>query len=446
VGSTVVSSIDGTRSVVVDVISSTDAHVGLLKTIFDFDALKALMRRPDFSLAYDCMGGVQGPYAHKVFCEELGAPVSALLNATPKDDFGGGHADPNLTYARNICDLLGVDVEGNAVANAPNPPCFGAAADGDADRNMILGRRFFVTPSDSLAILAAHADAVIPFFRQQGGLKSVARSMPTSGAVDLVARRLNLRLFETPTGWKFFGNVMDSKDLFRGENLNPCICGEESFGTGSNHVREKDGMWAVLAWLSVLAHYNKDPSKPFYHVEDIVKAHWATYGRNFYSRYDYEGVDSPKAAAVMNHVRAQLATLPGKALSPSFTCASADEFCYLDPIDASVSPNQVRLLLAKPEVARLFSSLTCSFLPQTSSHRNNQGLRVLFTDGSRIILRLSGTAGSGATIRLYLEKYEGDAGKTGMGGASALQELVQVALQISDIVKLTGFASPTVIT
>jgi len=413
-GSTVVSSIDGTRSVVVDVISSTDAHVGLLKTIFDFDALKALMRRPDFSLAYDCMGGVQGPYAHKVFCEELGAPVSALLNATPKDDFGGGHADPNLTYARNICDLLGVDVEGNAVANAPNPPCFGAAADGDADRNMILGRRFFVTPSDSLAILAAHADAVIPFFRQQGGLKSVARSMPTSGAVDLVARRLNLRLFETPTGWKFFGNVMDSKDLFRGENLNPCICGEESFGTGSNHVREKDGMWAVLAWLSVLAHYNKDPSKPFYHVEDIVKAHWATYGRNFYSRYDYEGVDSPKAAAVMNHVRAQLATLPGKALSPSFTCASADEFCYLDPIDASVSPNQ--------------------------------GLRVLFTDGSRIILRLSGTAGSGATIRLYLEKYEGDAGKTGMVVASALQELVQVALQISDIVKLTGFASPTVIT
>lgn len=339
IGSHVITSNDGTMSVCVDVISSTDAHVALLKTIFDFPALQALLNRPDFSFAYDCMGGVQGPYAHKVFVEELGAPVSSLLNATPLNDFGGGHADPNLTYARSICDVMGVDKEGNAMTTEKLPPCFGAAADGDADRNMILGRKFFVTPSDSLAILAAHAD-VIPFFRQQGGLKSVARSMPTSGAVDLVAKRLNLRLFETPTGWKFFGNVMDSKDLFKGENLNPVICGEESFGTGSNHVREKDGMWAVLAWLSVLAHYNKDPAAPFVHVEEIVSSHWASYGRNFYSRYDYEGVDSAKANAMLNHVRSQFSSLPGKKLGP-FTCSTADEFCYLDPIDSSVSPNQV---------------------------------------------------------------------------------------------------------
>ena len=450
VGSQVVSSLDGTVSVCVDVISSTDAHVGLLKTIFDFDALRALLRRPDFSFAYDCMGGVQGPYAQRVFCTELGAPASALINATPKDDFGGGHADPNLTYARSICDILGVDREGNPMPTVHEPPCFGAAADGDADRNMILGKRFFVTPSDSLAILAAHAD-VIPFFRQQGGLKSVARSMPTSGAVDLVAKRLNLRLFETPTGWKFFGNVMDSKDAFGGENLNPVICGEESFGTGSNHVREKDGMWAVLAWLSVLADYNKDASKPFVHVEQIVTSHWASYGRNYYSRYDYEGVDSGKANAVLNHIRSQFGSLPGAKFG-SFTCSTADEFCYLDPIDASVSPNQVSLPRSFPYLALAFF---CQ-LPPTHSHppppplpsitTNYQGLRILFTDGSRIIFRLSGTAGSGATIRLYLEKYEGAASKTLQMVASALQELVDVALKVSDIVQITGFASPTVIT
>jgi phosphoglucomutase len=260
IGSTEVHSADGSRKVIVDVISSTDDHVGLLKTIFDFPAIGALIRRPDFSFRYDCMHGVQGPYAKKVFIDELGAPANSLLNAQPKDDFNGGHADPNLTYAHDLCEVMGVDKMGRAVTGqAHEVPCFGAAADGDADRNMILGRRFFVTPSDSLAILAAHAD-VIPFFSQQGGLKSVARSMPTSGAVDLVAKRLNLRLFETPTGWKFFGNVMDSKTMFKGENLNPVICGEESFGTGSNHVREKDGLWAVLAWMSILAYYNADSS------------------------------------------------------------------------------------------------------------------------------------------------------------------------------------------
>ena len=271
---------DKSISVVVDVISSTAHHVELLKTIFDFPSIAALIKRPDFSLKYDCMHGVQGPYAHKVFVEELKAGADSLINAIPKSDFNGGHADPNLTYARDICNVMGVDPTGLPIPSATAPPCFGAAADGDADRNMILGRNFFVTPSDSLAIIAAHAN-LIPFFAQQGGLKSVARSMPTSGAfhvrntsplsstnstnyfigaVDLVAARLNLNLFETPTGWKFFGNVMDSKTQFGGQNFNPVICGEESFGTGSNHVREKDGLWAVLAWLSILAHYNSDAS------------------------------------------------------------------------------------------------------------------------------------------------------------------------------------------
>ena len=415
-GSTEVLSSDGTRRVVVDVISATDCHVQLLKTIFDFKAIHQLMHRPDFSFRYDCMHGVQGPYAHKVFCDELGMAASSLINAVPKDDFDGHHADPNLTYAKDLCKALGVDKEGQPVfGQSEEVPCFGAAADGDADRNMILGRRFFVTPSDSLAIIAAHADC-IPFFAQQGGLKSVARSMPTSGAVDLVAARLNLRLFETPTGWKFFGNVMDSKDMFKGENLNPVICGEESFGTGSNHVREKDGMWAVLAWLSILAHYNTDSTKAFVHVEDIVSAHWKSYGRNFYSRYDYEGVASPAANSVLDHLRNSFSTLPGTKYG-SFTVATADEFTYLDPIDGSIS--------------------------------YNQGIRVLFTDGSRVVFRLSGTAGSGATVRVYIEKYQaptGDESALFLQTSKALEELVQIALKVSDIVRLSGFSSPTVIT
>ena len=415
-GSQEIFSTDNSRSVVVTVISSTDSHINLLRTIFDFKAIHRLLNNPAFSFRYDCMHGVQGPYAHKLFCEELGASPTCLINAVPKDDFDGHHADPNLTYAKDLCKALGVDKEGQPVlGQSEEVPCFGAAADGDADRNMILGRRFFVTPSDSLAIIAAHADC-IPFFSQQGGLKSVARSMPTSGAVDLVAARLNLRLFETPTGWKFFGNVMDSKDLFNGENLNPVICGEESFGTGSNHVREKDGMWAVLAWMSILAHYNKDNTKPFVHVEDIVSAHWRSYGRNFYCRYDYEGVASVAAGGILDHLRASFKTLPGTKFG-SFTCATADEFTYLDPIDGSVS--------------------------------YNQGIRVLFTDGSRVVFRLSGTAGSGATVRVYIEKYQAPTGDESLlfqQTSKALEELVGIALQVSDIVKLTGFSSPTVIT
>ena len=279
---------------------------------------------------------------------------------------------------------------------------------------MILGRQFFVTPSDSLAIIAAHAN-LIPFFSLQGGLKSVARSMPTSGAVDRVAEKLGLDLFEVPTGWKFFGNIMDSKDIYKGKNFNPMICGEESFGTGSNHVREKDGMWAVLAWLSILAHYNADASAPFVHVENIVKKHWETYGRNFYVRYDYEGVAKDNATALMNTLIGSFGGLVGQTfLDGKYQIESADEFEYLDPIDGSVS--------------------------------SHQGIRILFVGGSRIIFRLSGTAGSGATIRMYVEKYEDDAAKLLLPVREALSEMVTIALEISKMAEITGMQAPTVIT
>ncbi len=419
VGKQIVSATDNSCSVAIDVISSTQEHVQLLKTIFDFSKIRNLFARSDFSFAYDCMHGVQGPYAKEVFCSELGAPASCLLNATPSPDFNGHHADPNLTYARDICELLRVDKEGLALPAIPGQsiPCFGAAADGDADRNMILGRQCFCTPSDSLAIIAAHAH-LIPFFAAQGGLKTVARSMPTSGAVDRVAERLNLRLFETPTGWKFFGNIMDSKVVFKNEDLSPVLCGEESFGTGSNHIREKDGMWAVLAWLQILAHYNQNSSADFVHLETIMNNHWQTYGRNYYCRYDYEGVDSKNAAQLMNHLRSSFTALPGTSFGP-YTVKIADEFCYVDSIDASVSPNQ--------------------------------GIRVIFSDGSRVVFRLSGTAGSGATVRMYLEKYVSaetirSCGDNIQSTRDALKDLVSVAFQISKIVDITGFASPTVIT
>jgi phosphoglucomutase len=282
-GITKVESSCGSALVTVEVIDAVEQHVDLLKSVFDFGAIKKLLDRPDFSMVYDCMHGVQGPYARAVFVDELEQPQSCLLNAVPKDDFGGHHADPNLTYAVDLVDMMGLDKDGSAVGTSHTPPSFGAAADGDADRNMICGTQFFVTPSDSLAILAHHAN-IVPFFRDYGGLKAVARSMPTSGAVDLVAEKNNLKLFETPTGWKYFGNLMDSKDIFKGEDFTPLICGEESFGTGSNHVREKDGLWAVLFWLSILADYNKDPKAKLVSVQQIVEKHWEMYGRNYYTR------------------------------------------------------------------------------------------------------------------------------------------------------------------
>merc|ERR1739844_429766 len=291
-------------------------------------------------------------------------------------------------------------------------PSFGAAADGDGDRNMILGTQFFVTPSDSLAVIAAYADA-IPFFKSQGGLKGVARSMPTSGAVDLVAKDLNFDLFETPTGWKYFGNLMDSKDLYGGKDYTPFICGEESFGTGSNHVREKDGIWAVLAWLPILASENSDATKPLVTVEDIVTKHWAKYGRNYYCRWDFEGMDKAGATAMMDKMRSDTATNTGKVVG-SYTIATADDFTYVDPVDGSVA--------------------------------KKQGVRFLMADGSRIIFRLSGTAGSGATVRMYIEQYEPSKDKLDMDVSAALKELVDVALGLCDIKTFCGTETPTVIT
>lgn len=292
------------------------------------------------------------------------------------------------------------------------PPVFGAACDGDADRNMILGRRFFVTPSDSLAIIADHAN-IIPFFKDQGGIKAVARSMPTSGAVDLVAKKNHLDLFETPTGWKYFGNLMDSKVLFGGKDYTPFLCGEESFGTGSDHVREKDGMWAVLCWLSILAHYNSDHTAPFVHVEDIVRKHWKEYGRNYYVRYDYEGVDGAAAEQMMKTMSGQSSTNTGRVVG-GYRVKTADVFEYRDPVDGSVA--------------------------------TNQGVRLLMEDGSRIIFRLSGTAGSGATVRMYLEKYEPASGHLDLPTAEAMKELVHVALELSQLQQFTGRDTPTVIT
>merc|ERR1719297_563413 len=265
-------------------------------------------------MVYDSMHGVNGPYAKSIFVDELGQPESVCANAIPKDDFGGGHADPNLTYAKDLVETMGLNRKGDKVdVGSRKVPSFGAAADGDGDRNMILGSQFFVSPSDSLAVIAAYADA-IPFFKSQGGLKGVARSMPTSGAVDLVAKDLNYDLFETPTGWKYFGNLMDSKVIFKGKDYTPFICGEESFGTGSDHVREKDGLWAVLAWLSILASVNTDTSKPLVTVEDIVTKHWAKYGRNFYCRWDFEGVDKKSAEAMMDKMRVATSTNTGRVM------------------------------------------------------------------------------------------------------------------------------------
>jgi len=395
----------------IEVIDASETHVNLLKSIFDFGAIKTLLDRPDFSMVYDCMHGVNGPYARSVFVKELGQDVSTCMNSVPKDDFNGGHADPNLTYAKELVAIMGLNKEGKKIdMEGKTIPSFGAAADGDGDRNMILGTQFFVTPSDSLAIIAAQANK-IPYFSSKGGLKGVARSMPTSGAVDLVAKDLGFDLFETPTGWKFFGNLMDSAALFGGKDYTPFICGEESFGTGSNHVREKDGIWAVLAWLQILAVSNGDASKPLVTVEDIVKEHWSKYGRNYYCRWDFEGVDKASATAMMDKMRSDASSNTGKVVG-TYTIATADDFMYVDPVDGSVS--------------------------------KKQGIRFLMSDGSRIIFRLSGTAGSGATVRMYIEQYEPK--KIDLDVTSALEELVKIALSLCDIKGFCGTETPTVIT
>lgn len=392
----------------VDVFDPTEDYVKLMKTIFDFGAIQKLLTYPKFTFCYDALHGVAGIYAKRIFVEELSASESSLINCIPKDDFGGSHPDPNLTYAKELVTRMGLGKQ----APDSEPPEFGAAADGDADRNMVLGKRFFVTPSDSVAIIAANAVEAIPYF--SSGLKGVARSMPTSAALDVVAKSLNLRFFEVPTGWKFFGNLMDAGMC--------SVCGEESFGTGSDHIREKDGIWAVLAWLSILAYKNKDnlDGGKLVTVEDIVRNHWASYGRHYYTRYDYENVDAGAAKELMSHLIKLQSSLPEvnrliKEVRPDVSgVVDADEFEYKDPVDGSVS--------------------------------KHQGVRYLFEDGSRLVFRLSGTGSVGATIRLYIEQYEADSTKIGRDSQVALAPLVEVALRLSKMEEFTGRSSPTVIT
>lgn len=400
----------------VQVVDPTEVYCQLMRSVFDFMEIKSLLNRTDFTFCYDAMHGVAGPYAKRIFCTELGVSEDALLNCVPSPDFNGGHPDPNLVYAHELVEKMGLKSDGSKVGDGQGVPDFGAAADGDADRNMILGRQFFVTPSDSLAVIAANADA-IPFFRDAGGLKSVARSMPTSAAADLVGKKKGLDLFQVPTGWKFFGNLMDSADLYGKTDYNPLICGEESFGTGSNHIREKDGIWAVLAWLQILASKNGDATKPLVTVQQIVETHWAAYGRSYYCRYDYEEVESEKAAAMMAGLTDEIKKFneggkQPKPLSEKYSLVECDQFEYHDPVDGSIS--------------------------------SNQGWRFIFQDGSRFVFRLSGTGSSGATIRLYIEKF--DQRDTDRATADALKEIVDIALQVSDLELHTGRKKPTVIT
>ena len=379
----------GTRSIdamQVEVIDPVADYAELMRSLFDFDLMRGMFKQ-GFRMRLDALNAVGGPYAKAILEGELGAPAGTVVNAEPLEDFGGLHPDPNPAHAEDLIQHM-------SGADAPE---LGAATDGDADRNMIVGRDFLVAPSDSLALLTAHATR-IPGYKN--GLKGVARSMPTSAAVDRVAQALGIPCFETPTGWKFFGNLLDA-DM-------ATLCGEESYGTGSNHVREKDGLWAVLFWLNLLGATGKS-------VATLVHEHWREYGRNVYSRHDYEGLPVEQADALMADLRAALPGLAGKkfAQSPS-AIAVADDFCYTDPVDGSVA--------------------------------KNQGVRLLFEDGSRIVFRLSGTGTEGATLRLYLERYEADAAKHGMPAQQALAGLAAIADEVAGIAALTGRAQPTVVT
>jgi len=369
---------------VVEVMNSVTDYAKLMESLFDFEQIHQLLTG-SFRMCMDSMHAVTGPYAHAIFEQRLGAPAGTVQNGTPLEDFGGGHPDPNLVYAHDLVEVL----------FGENAPDFGAASDGDGDRNMILGRKFFVNPSDSLAVLAANA-TLVPGYRS--GLTGIARSMPTSQAADRVAEKLGIPCFETPTGWKFFGNLLDANRA--------TICGEESFGTSSNHIREKDGLWAVLFWLNILAVKQQS-------VEELMHDHWQTYGRNYYSRYDYEGVESDRANTLMTNLHAQLPTLKGRKFGVR-EVEYSDDFSYTDPIDGSVS--------------------------------NNQGVRIGFTDGSRIVFRLSGTGTQGATLRVYLEQYEADPTKHHLDPQEALADLIAIAEQVAQIRTFTGMEKPTVIT
>ncbi len=367
----------------VEIVDPVTQYLSLMTTLFDFDAIKAMFAS-GFRMRFDAMHAVTGPYAHAIFEGELGAGAGTVVNGTPLPDFGGHHPDPNLTYAKDLYDLM----------MSPAAPDFGAASDGDGDRNLIIGRGIYIAPSDSLAMLAANATLAPGYAR---GLAGVARSMPTSAAVDHVAERLGIRAYETPTGWKFFGNLLDAGLA--------TLCGEESAGTGSDHIREKDGLWAVLFWLSILARRRKS-------VAELAREHWATYGRNYYTRHDFDEVDLSAAQGLMAHMREATATLPGKAFG-ALTVEAADDFAYHDPVDGSDA--------------------------------KNQGVRVMFKGGSRIVYRLSGTGTVGATLRVYIERYEPPTGDLGEGTQAALTDLIALSRSLAEIEKRTGRTAPSVI-
>ena len=368
----------------VDVIDGVDDYVALMQRLFDFDQIGDLLRG-DFPMAFDAMHAVTGPYASRIFEEILGAPAGTVRNGIPLEDFGGGHPDPNLTYAHELAELLlGSDAYR-----------FGAACDGDGDRNMVLGTRCFVNPSDSLAVLTANA-TLAPGYGD--GLAGVARSMPTSAAADVVAKDLGLPCFETPTGWKFFGNLLDAGRI--------TLCGEESFGTGSDHIREKDGLWAVLFWLQILAR-RREP------VSQIMAEHWARFGRHYYSRHDYEAIASEAAHGLYNRVKEMQPGLVGQSFAGR-SVATADDFAYTDPVDGSLT--------------------------------SGQGLRLLLDDGSRVVLRLSGTGTQGATLRVYLESYVAPGGNLAQDPQAALGDLIRAIDALAEIKTRTGMDRPTVIT
>jgi phosphoglucomutase len=366
------------------IVDPVDNYAALMRTLFDFGAIKDLFAS-GFTMRFDAMHAITGPYAHAILERELGAAPGTVVNGTPLPDFGGHHPDPNLTYAKELYDLL----------MSPSAPNFGAASDGDGDRNLIIGRGLFVTPSDSLAMLAANAHLAPGY---AAGLKGVARSMPTSAAADRVAAKMGIACYETPTGWKFFGNLLDA-DL-------ATLCGEESSGTGSNHIREKDGLWAVLLWLNILAARKIS-------VADLAREHWGIYGRNYYTRHDYDEVDLGAANGLMNALRGKLNALKGRKLG-SLTVEAADDFAYHDPVDGSDT--------------------------------KAQGIRVMFEGGSRIVYRLSGTGTVGATLRVYIERYEPPGGDLGQDAQAALAELITLSRSVAEIETRTGRTTPTVIT
>ena len=370
---------------IVQIIDPVEDYALLMESLFDFKLISQALKAGSITICFDAMHAITGPYAKRILEEKLGAAPGSVINGIPLEDFGGGHPDPNLVYAHELAELM----------MSSRAPMLGAASDGDGDRNMIMGARFFVTPSDSVAVLAANAH-LVPGYKD--GLRGVARSMPTSQALDRVARAMGIDCYETPTGWKFFGNLLDAKKI--------TLCGEESFGTGSDHVREKDGLWAVLFWLNLVA-VKKQP------VAEIVREHWKKFGRDYYSRHDYENVDSAKAEGIMALIKSQMPSLPGKQFG-EYTVQFADDFSYEDPVDGSIS--------------------------------ENQGTRIGFTNGSRIILRLSGTGTQGATLWIYVERYERDPANHGQETQTVLKELIELADQLGEIKQRSGMNEPTVIT